>query len=137
MSDACRAAVASTPTGATCVRDHFMAANVARRVIEPGHRLGLPYVVLSEAEINRALAQTGWDLPERWRNFHQRYPESGGFIELSAVGFDSARKRAMVYMAYHCDEACAWGTHHLLKKMSSGTWREIELPDIRQCEWVS
>ena len=43
----------------------------------------------------------------------------------------------MVYMAYHCDETCGSGTYYLLKKTSAGTWRNIGLPEIGQCEWVA
>ncbi|MEO7157279.1 MAG: hypothetical protein ABI039_06950, partial [Vicinamibacterales bacterium] len=40
--------------------------------------------------------------------------DSGGFMVISAVGFNAARTRAMVYMAHSCGSLCGGGTHHLL-----------------------
>jgi hypothetical protein len=39
-------------------------------------------------------------------------------------------------MAHSCGRRCGGGMHHFLEKVD-GTWHEVKLPDIRQCEWVS
>ena len=48
---------------------------------------------------------------------------SGGYIQLSAVGFDAAGTRAMVYVAYQCGGLCGGGTLYLPEKVNGG-WRE-------------
>jgi hypothetical protein len=41
-----------------------------------------------------------------WDGFYQKYPDSGGYMFLSAVGFDAPKQRAMVYMAGSCGGLC-------------------------------
>jgi hypothetical protein len=75
--------------------ESFRAENAEGRVILPGYDLGLPYVVVAAADI-RALREVPNDPMFGWSGFYKRYPDSGGFMQVSAVGFDTARVRAMV-----------------------------------------
>jgi hypothetical protein len=65
-----------------------------------------------------------------------RYPDSGGFMQVSAVGFDTARARAIVYMAHSCGGLCGGGTYHFLQKID-GVWREVKVQGMTSCTWVS
>jgi hypothetical protein len=67
----------------------------------------------------------------RWDGFHKRDPGSRGYMA-SAVGFDPARRRAMVYMAHSCGSLCGGGMHHFLEKVD-GTWQEVRLPGVNIC----
>ena len=119
------------------VVENYTAANAAAHDIVPGTGLGRPFVVVPSAEIRaifkasmRAQGDGGWT------EFHRLYPESRGFVEVSAVGFDAEKKRAMVYLAHHCGLLCGGGGHHFLEKVD-GVWRKVQLHDVKQCIWMS
>ena len=118
------------------VVDSFRTANESIRTIRAGQPLGLPYEVVP----SRVISAT-FDKPipngvsDGWSGFYRKYPDSGGYLQVSSVGFDSARSRAMVYMAHLCGGLCGGGTHYLLEKID-GAWREANL-DLIQCRWDS
>ena len=82
----------------TPVLDAYL-ANQTVRTLLPGQELGVPYRLVTAREI------------------------SGGYIQMSAVGFDAAGTRARVYMGYQCGGLCGGGNLHLLEKVNGG-WRE-------------
>ena len=92
-------------------------ADLARQELLPDRDLRHPYLVVPRRDIMALFSKTGGNWPE----FYRRYPDSGGYVEVSAVGFDRAKTRAMVYMAHHCGGLCGGGTHHLLEKVD-GAW---------------
>ena len=59
---------------------------------------------------------------EGWSRFYEKYRDSTGFIEFSAVGFDQTRGEALVYVSRNCGWACAAGWYVLLRKDADG-WR--------------
>jgi hypothetical protein len=94
------------------VVDSLRSENAKPRRIRAGFPLGTPYVVVPSADVTASFR----DLPtDPWAAFYKRYPDSGGFMIVSAVGFDAAKKRAMVYMAHSCGLLCGGGMHHLLE----------------------
>jgi hypothetical protein len=117
------------------VVDSFKSENAQVRAIKPGFPLGVPYVVVPISEI-QALFRTGTTVEARWSGFYKQYPDSGGYIAVSAVGFDPRRTRAMIYVAHACGGLCGSGTHHLLEKVNNA-WREATLPGLSTCMWVS
>jgi hypothetical protein len=57
-------------------------------------------------------------------------------FEVSAVGFDKDRARALVYLGHQCGSLCGGGTYHLMIK-KNGKWetdREFRGPT---CGWMS
>jgi hypothetical protein len=133
-----------TPTGKVFeadwkpILDSFKAANSNTRAVLPGYSLGQPYIVAVRRDIEKAWEPTPAEGPVYLSEFFsRRFPESGGgFIQVSAVGFDSGKTRAMVYMAYHCGALCGGGMHHLLEKVD-GVWRRARIPDLSNCSWMS
>jgi hypothetical protein len=117
------------------VLDDYKAANASVRRIRAGQPLGLPYEVVP-ARVIRATFEATIPNTDRWSGFYRKYPRSGGILQLSAVGFDRARARAMVYMAHDCGGLCGGGQHYLLEKVD-GAWRSAEIPDLVQCVWDS
>ena len=77
-------------------------------------RLGTPYLVVPTADITTRFHDVPGDPNSGWADFYKRYPDSGGFMIVSAVGFDASKERAMVYMAHQCGLLCGGGTHHFL-----------------------
>ena len=116
------------------VVDAFRAANARPQAIRAGESLGFPYIVVPAAEIDAIFdySPSAW----AWVDFNVRFPDSKGFIRVSAVGFDEDKKRAMVYMGHHCGGLCGGGVHHLLEKVD-GQWRKAHLSGVTQCYWNS
>jgi hypothetical protein len=116
------------------VVDNFRVENASVRIVRPGFPLGRPYIVVPRADIEALLRD-----PESlglFSTFYKRYPDSGGFIVVSAVAFDPLKERAMVYMSHFCNLLCAGGAYHLLEKVD-GAWRVADLPTVWNCRWVS
>jgi hypothetical protein len=113
------------------VIDDFKAANASVLTLLSDQPLGLPYVLVPSAEIKTIL--TGG---YAWSDFHRKYPDSGGYMQVSAVGFDNSKTRAIVYMAHHCGSLCGGGTHSVLEKIE-GVWRGARVPDMTNCQWSS
>lgn len=118
------------------VLESFRVENAGVRTVRAGFTLGVPYVVVPTAEIQSAFRTDANDPMFGWTGFYKRYPDSGGFITVSAVGFDRLKQRAMVYMGHSCGSLCGGGMHHLLEKVD-GVWREAKVPGIQQCVWAS
>jgi len=114
------------------VVDDFKLQNARVRMLLPDRDLHSPYTLVPRKEI-MAFFTKG---PESWQGFYRRYPDSGGYIEMSAVGFNASRTRAMVYIAHYCGGLCGGGAHHLLEKVD-GSWREAKAPGITACMWIS
>ena len=118
------------------VVDSFRAGNAAVRFVLSDRDLRHPYVVVPRAEITQLFKDPGNDPAFGWTRFYNRYPDSGGYMEFSAVGFDPSKTRALVYMAHHCGSLCGGGTHHLLQKVDD-RWQPARLKDVTQCRWGS
>jgi hypothetical protein len=56
-----------------------------------------------------------------WRKFYQDYPGSPGLLSVSAIGFNNARDRALVYVAHAYSDDGGKGHVFLLKK-SGNKW---------------
>jgi hypothetical protein len=118
------------------VVDTFREENAGTRLLRTGFSLGIPYLAIPAAEIQASFHDVPNDPMLGWTGFYKRYPDSGGYIVVSAVGFDPVKRRAMVYMAHSCGSLCGGGTHHLLEKVD-GAWREAKIPGVSNCVWVS
>jgi hypothetical protein len=115
------------------VVDDFRAQNRVPRVLQAGFDVGVPYLLVPAREIEQMFSGS---LPGDWRAFYARYPDSGGYTEVSAVGFDPTKTRAMVYVAHGCGGLCGGGTHHFVEKVD-GLWRAATIKDLENCQWVS
>jgi hypothetical protein len=71
-------------------------------------------------------------LREEWEAFYRKYPNSGGFITLSRVGFDAEKKHAFAYVQYECGSLCADASYYLLEK-EQGVWKVTK----RAMAWAS
>jgi hypothetical protein len=94
------------------VVESYNTENAKVRILIPGQRLGLDYDVVPAAVIR----------------------SSGNYIQVSAVGFNESKTRALVYVAHYCGSLCGGGRHHILEK-ADGAWREARLQGITQCVW--
>lgn len=51
-----------------------------------------------------------------WRDFAQKYPRAAGFTIVSAIGFDTSHRQALVYVGNSCGVLCGTGYVVLLEK---------------------
>jgi hypothetical protein len=118
------------------VVESYLRENAVRRVVLSRPPLVAPYIVAPMFEIEASFREIEGDRLGPWAGFYQRFPGSNGYAELSAVGFDAAKQRAMVYVAHHCGMLCGGGRNHLLEKVD-GEWREVVSADIAGCQWAN
>jgi hypothetical protein len=72
---------------------------------------------------------------EGWKDFYDRYPNSGGTSHMSAVGFNADKTLALVYVGHSCGGLCGGGSYHLLKK-TGDKWVETPWKGV-SCSWAS
>jgi hypothetical protein len=77
-----------------------------------------PYEILNSDGIEVLFKNGGWE------GFYKRYPSSGGYIVMSAVGFNKEKTRAIVYTGSSCGGLCGSWRFHLLEKIA-GNWKEV------------
>jgi hypothetical protein len=118
------------------VIESYLRENAVPHVVLSRPPLVAPYRVVPTLFIRASFRVIEGDRLGEWAGFYERYPGSNGYAELSAVGFDDAKRRAMVYVAHHCGMLCAGGRNHLLEKVD-GEWREVEGSEVVGCQWIS
>jgi hypothetical protein len=98
-------------------------ANVNKKSwsLESKFHLNKPYQLLTQVKIQQYFKERG---PNGWSEFYEQRPASGGFITLSAVGFNKTKTLAVVFAESSCGELCGSFTFHLLEK-TRGKWNEV------------
>lgn len=94
--------------------------------------LDMPYDLATRDEIAAAFKGRG---PDGWPEFYTAFPGTKGYIQLSVVGFDKSRTRALVYTSHYCGNVCGGGAYHFLQRDGEG-WKEVH-PNISACYWIS
>jgi hypothetical protein len=92
-------------------------------------KLGTPPKMIGSEEL-KSLLERG-----KWANFYRQYEDSDGVIELSAVGFNSDKTVAVVYMGHSCGSLCGGGSFHVLQK-KDGKWTPAEWQG-ESCQWAA
>lgn len=95
------------------IRNDFETKNQNRYRLEDRFNLKVKTIFLSQAEIDKLV------IPE-WIDFLEKYPEHG-LIELSRVGFNARRDRALVYAGNQGGPKSGSGFWILLSK-TNGNW---------------
>jgi len=107
----------------------YVKLNEKNWLLKRGFNIEKPYELVPYDELRSALKQ-GW-----WENFYKQYPNSGGWIELSAIGFNADKTVAVVYMGHHCGGLCGGGGFHVLQK-KDGKWAPLTWKGS-SCAWES
>jgi hypothetical protein len=92
--------------------------NQQRWSLQRNFQLTRPYEIVSSDTLKVVFEHGGWDA------FHKRYPGSGGFLIMSAVGFNKDKTRAIVYTGASCGSLCGSWSFHLLEKVD-GSWKQV------------
>jgi hypothetical protein len=94
--------------------------------------LAIPYDLVRRDDLEeffKARGILGWD------DFNAAHPDAKGYIQMSAVGFDTTKMKAIVFVAHHCGGLCGAGQYHFLERQQD-RWTEVR-PNVRACSWVS
>jgi len=97
------------------------------------------YELLAEEELSATFpsGMNGSPSMEGWGTFYERHPDSKGWIELSAVGFNADKTIAVVYMGYYCGDGCRGGEFRALQK-DAGKWRLLTGKGLwNRCLWYT
>ena len=109
-----------TPEAATKFHDavvDYVRVNKRRWLLQRQFQIDKPYEIVDAATI-------GVSSTDDWESFYERYPESGGFIIMSAVGFNKEKTQAVVYTGTSCGMLCGRWMFHLLEKVD-GNWKTV------------
>lgn len=88
-----------------------------------------PYELITSEELKSTFEHGSWE------KFYERYPNSGGYLDLSPVGFNKEKTVAIVYMGHNCGNLCGGGTFYVLQK-KDGKWVPLKYQGS-SCSWMS
>ena len=71
-------------------------------------------------------------MANNWTKFYERFPDSGGHIQISNVGFSKCRDQALVYFIHWCGTLCGTG-HYILLNKKDKVWNVEAIAMI----WIS
>jgi hypothetical protein len=112
--------------------DNYRDANKKASVLQRKFSFPFEYDLVPSEVVDGFFKSKG---PGGWADFYKRFPNSGGYVEMSAVGFNSDKTLALLYAGHSCGGLCGGGSYHLLRKLD-GKWTEINWPGTT-CTWVS
>jgi hypothetical protein len=105
--------------------------NERTRILARGFVIEKPYNLIPKQEFADLFKKDG----PGWNGFYSRYPDSGGIIQLSAVGFNRERTKAMLYLGHSCGWLCGGGGYSLVQK-KDGKWVRAIVKGV-SCAWES
>lgn len=129
------------------VVENYRTVNSRVRRIQAGRDLGVPFTLLTWAELTRMMQDAGYDLSK----FSGRQSpgaevfsrlKGGRLVALSAVGFDATKTRAMVTVQYNCfpsmepgvnTQLCHQGNQVMLEKQAD-RWVPSK---VGGCGWIA
>ena len=108
---------------------NYLELNKTKWLLQPKLSFEIPYQFLDPGGFQALMSQG------RWNAYYRQYPDSGGLLEFSAVGFNPDKTIAVVYMGHSCGDLCGGGTFHVLEKID-GKWKPLEWKGS-SCAWAS
>jgi hypothetical protein len=98
--------------------EDYEAKNATVYQLERSFDLGISYSLV-RAEWAR---RVGSGTREDRQAFYRAYPDSGGVVTLSRVGFDPTRRQALVLVQHTCGDVCGTG-HYVVLVNKDGRWQ--------------
>jgi hypothetical protein len=100
----------------------FEEANQHAMLLDCALSIQKPCKVISKSELDEAFHHPPPNaVQDGWEGFRDNFPGSNGYLILSALGFNSDRSIALVYIEYQCGNMCGASRHYVLKKRA-GQW---------------
>jgi hypothetical protein len=87
---------------------------------------------ITEAELDETFKL---GVMEGWKRFRLKYPDSFGYVALSAVGFNSAHTVAVVYSERRGGPKWGAGGLTYFRRTQKG-WQRVNT-DFPNCDWIS
>lgn len=103
-----------------CIFKRFEQANSQSLLSQYHFAIAKPYKILSSAELEAAFRYPTI-YHDGWEGFRQSFPDSSGYLIFSAVGFNSEKTIALVYVDYRCGGLCGSSRYYILEK-HDGHW---------------
>jgi hypothetical protein len=113
--------------------DDFVKVNKTKWQLQEKFRLEIPYKLVDSATIISII--NPFTEKEDWKEFYKLYPDSNGFVDLSAVGFNADKTVAVVSKGRWCGGLCGEGEYYVLQK-KEGKWIPLKWQG-EGCSWVS
>jgi hypothetical protein len=110
----------------------YLKQNKTTRVLARGFVIDKPYSLVPMREFQDFFKN---GVGKGWEGFYARFPDSGGIIRLSAVGFNSNKSKALVYIGHACGGLCGGGGYSFLEK-KDGKWAGANVGG-NGCFWAS
>jgi hypothetical protein len=109
--------------------DSYLERNAQPSQISPTMQLGVPYSILTEAELLEIGSQPNWH-----EILQERYPgiDEEGYYIFSRVGFNNSLDQAVVYVGRVGGPLMGSGSYYLLEKQN-GQWNIMEEVGV----WIS
>ncbi len=107
------------------VFDDYEQENRSAKLLEPNFDFDKPFDFISIDDFVRPAATRG-RTGNAWGAFFHRFPDSGGYVVVSAVGFNSEKTAAVLYVGRKCGPDCGGGSYHLMENRD-GKWQELSL----------
>lgn len=129
--DSCIKAPKGEETSFAEMISSYKEANKTPVVLQQKFDIPSKYQIVPSSTIKGLFSVKGQD---GWKTYQERYPNTPGYMDMSAVGFNKDKTIAVVYFARHCGWLCADGTYYVLRKLENA-WT----PDktVGGCTWVS
>jgi hypothetical protein len=115
--------------------DSYAKENGDVRTLVAGFPMTPAYVVVPKADIQAYFSAVPPNPGFGWADFFRQHPDSGGYIAVSAIGFNPSKTKAMVTMGWACGSTCGGGSHYTLEK-ANGAWNSIRVPGRNSCTWA-
>lgn len=98
------------------------------------HRIGIDKQVqlVAPAVLSAPFKAAGFT---GWEEMRKQFPDSAGWLEFSAVGFNRDKSIAVLYAGHHCGELCGGGHFWTLQKVK-GKWVPLRWSG-GSCSWMS
>jgi len=107
--------------------DSYRSRSAASCTLSPNLDVEQGYTMMPEDEFGRIFGQGG----SVWARFEAKYPEAGGVIIFSRVGFDTEGDQALALIGFRCGDLCGAGGLYLLVK-EDGNWKVQETLTVWQ-----
>ena len=102
--------------------DSYRSRNAASYALSPNLDIEQDYSMLAQAEFEQIFLHRKGSV---WTPFQEAYPEAGGMIIFSRVGFDKKEEKALAEFGFRCGDLCGAGGIYLLVK-KDGNWKVQE-----------
>lgn len=98
----------------------YEAIRTSESSLEPKFDTKFKYVFVSDKKLEEIFKDKNERANDPWADFYKNYPGSAGYNSFSRVGYDKAKRNALVYFVNWCGSLCGTGSYVHLQKGENG-----------------